>query len=157
VGVVEVTFQSETEGDNFEEQVLYGGTIHLMRAVFETMVAHGYPPYFAYAKAIRSLRSVVDVMDEIGIEEYLSARGSRTMEFAVRTSAARASSTYDEIENILNETERGEFAARWMEEFRLGMPRLHRMRRQRTELDYGKVTGHEWRNSSAKWRSESND
>ena len=34
VGVVEVEFDSETEGDNFEEQVLYGGTIALMRAVF---------------------------------------------------------------------------------------------------------------------------
>ena len=31
VGVVEVEFDSETEGDNFEEQVLYGGTIALMR------------------------------------------------------------------------------------------------------------------------------
>jgi ketol-acid reductoisomerase len=65
VGVVEVDFASETEGDNFEEQVLYGGTIALMRAVFETMVEHGYAPHFAYAKAIRSLRSVVDVMDEM--------------------------------------------------------------------------------------------
>jgi ketol-acid reductoisomerase len=43
VGVVEVDFQQETEGDNYEEQVLYGGTMHLMRAVFETMVSHGYP------------------------------------------------------------------------------------------------------------------
>jgi len=143
VGVVEVTFQSETEGDNFEEQVLYGGTIHLMRAVFETMVAHGYPPYFAYAKAIRSLRSVVDVMDEIGIEEYFSSRGSRTMEFAVRTSGPRVINL-DEIENILNETERGEFAALWMEEFRLGTPRLHRMRRQRAESQM-EATGHQWR------------
>jgi len=39
-----------------------------MRAVFEVMVEHGYPPYFAYAKSIRSLRSVIDVMDEMGIE-----------------------------------------------------------------------------------------
>jgi ketol-acid reductoisomerase len=143
VGVVEVTFQTETEGDNFEEQVLYGGTIHLMRAVFETMVANGYPAYFAYAKAIRSLRSVVDVMDEIGIEEYLSARGSRTMEFAVRTSGPRVINL-EEIEKILEETERGEFAARWMEEYQLGMPRLHRMRRQRAESQM-EVTGQEWR------------
>ncbi|MEN4013495.1 MAG: ketol-acid reductoisomerase [Bellilinea sp.] len=152
VGVVEVTFQSETEGDNFEEQVLYGGTIHLMRAVFETMVAHGYPPYFAYAKAIRSLRSVVDVMDEIGIEEYLSAGGSRTMEFAVRTSGPRVINL-EEIENILNETERGEFAARWMEEYRLGMPRLHRMRRQRADSQM-EVTGRKWRELFGKHAGE---
>ncbi len=89
VGVVEVEFDSETEGDNFEEQVLYGGTIALMRAVFEVMVEHGYPPYFAYAKSIRSLRSVIDVMDEMGIEEYISHRSSRTCEFAVRMSGPR--------------------------------------------------------------------
>ena len=53
-GVVEMTFQHETEGDNFEEQILYGGAIALMRACFNVMVENGYPPSFAYAKAIRS-------------------------------------------------------------------------------------------------------
>lgn len=128
VGVVELSFQHETEGDNFEEQVLYGGTIHLMKAVFNTMVENGYPPYFAYAKAIRSLRTVVDVMDEIGIEAYISERSSRTCEFAVRTTGPRVIN-YDEIQRVFEETECGEFAARWMQEWQLGMPRLQRMRR----------------------------
>lgn len=143
VGVVEVNFQSETEGDNFEEQVLYGGTIHLMKAVFNTMVDHGYPPYFAYAKAIRSLRTVVDVMDEIGIEAYISERSSRTAEFAVRMSGPRVIN-YDEVENILLETECGDFAARWMQEWQLGMPHLHRLRRTGRESTMEKV-GEEWR------------
>lgn len=143
VGVVELSFQHETEGDNFEEQVLYGGTIHLMKAVFNTMVDNGYPPYFAYAKAIRSLRTVVDVMDEIGIEAYISERSSRTCEFAVRTSGPRVIN-YDEIQKIFEETERGEFAARWMEEWQLGMPRLHRMRRTGAASTMEK-TGNEWR------------
>ena len=55
-GVVELSFQHETEGDNFEEQILYGGAIALMKACFNTMVENGYPPSFAYAKAIRSPR-----------------------------------------------------------------------------------------------------
>jgi ketol-acid reductoisomerase len=91
-GVVNLTFQQETEGDNFEEQILYGGVIHLMRLTFQTMVDNGYPPSFAYAKSIRSLRSVIDVMDENGIEDYLTGRSSRTCEFAVRT-VDRGSST----------------------------------------------------------------
>ncbi len=70
-GVVELSFQHETEGDNFEEQILYGGAIELMRLTFKIMVDNGYPPSFAYAKAIRSLRSVIDVMDEVGIEDYI--------------------------------------------------------------------------------------
>lgn len=143
VGVVELSFQHETEGDNFEEQVLYGGTIHLMKAVFNTMVEHGYPPFFAYAKAIRSLRTVVDVMDEIGIEAYISERSSRTCEFAVRMTGPRVID-YDEIQKVFEETERGEFAARWMEEWQLGMPRLHRMRRTGADSKM-EETGHEWR------------
>ena len=105
VGVVEVDFCSETEGDNFEEQVLYGGTIALMRATFEVMVQNGYPPYFAYAKAIRSLRSVVDVMDELGIEEYISHRSSRTCEFAIRMTGPRVINR-EEIEKVFEETSR---------------------------------------------------
>lgn len=127
-GVVELSFQHETEGDNFEEQILYGGAIALMRACFNTMVENGYPPSFAYAKAIRSLRSVIDVMDEVGIEEYISRRSSRTCEYAVRTRGPRVINL-DEIRKIFAETERGEFAREWMNEFALGMPVLHRMRR----------------------------
>lgn len=143
VGVVEVDFCSETEGDNFEEQVLYGGTIALMRATFEVMVANGYPAYFAYAKAIRSLRSVVDVMDELGIEEYISRRSSRTCEFAVRMSGPRVVDR-SEIEKIFAETSRGEFAANWMTEWQRGMMRLHRMRRTGALSEMERV-GCEWR------------
>lgn len=143
VGVVEVDFCSETEGDNFEEQVLYGGTIALMRATFEVMVEHGYPPYFAYAKAIRSLRSVVDVMDELGIEEYISRRSSRTCEFAVRMSGPRVIDR-GEIEKVFEETSRGEFAANWMTEWQRGMMRLHRMRRTGALSEMERV-GSQWR------------
>ena len=143
VGVVEVEFDSETEGDNFEEQVLYGGTIALMRAVFEAMVEHGYPPHFAYAKSIRSLRSVMDVMDEIGIEAYISERSSRTCEFAVRMTGPRVINR-QEIEKIFEETVRGDFAARWMTEWQLGMFHLHRMRRTGAKSLMEQV-GREWR------------
>jgi ketol-acid reductoisomerase len=143
VGVVEVDFCSETEGDNFEEQVLYGGTIALMRATFEVMVANGYPPYFAYAKAIRSLRSVVDVMDEVGIEEYISRRSSRTCEFAVRMTGPRVIDR-PEIERVFEETSRGEFAANWMTEWQRGMMRLHRMRRTGAASEMERI-GTKWR------------
>ncbi len=143
VGTVEVDFVAETEGDNFEEQCLYGGTIALMRAVFEEMVDHGYPPFFAYAKCIRSLRSVVDVMDQVGIEEYISERGSRTMEFAVRMSGPRVIDR-EEIKKIFDETSQGDFAANWMQEWQLGMPHLHRMRRSAAESEMEQV-GREWR------------
>jgi ketol-acid reductoisomerase len=142
-GVVDMTFLQETEGDNFEEQVLYGGVIQLMRKTYQIMVENGYPPSFAYAKAIRSLRSVIDVMDEVGIEEYISNRSSRTCEFAVRTRGPRVVNE-DEMRQIFEETERGEFARDWMQEWALGMPTLHRMRRT-GDASHMEETGRRWR------------
>lgn len=143
VGTVALTFQQETEGDNFEEQILYGGTIHLMRACYQTMVDKGYPPAFAYAKAVRSIRSVIDDMDEVGIEEYLTKRASRTCEFSVRFSGPRVIN-YDEVQKIFDETEKGIFARNWLLEYDHGMPILHRMRRTWAESDMEK-TGEEFR------------
>ncbi len=142
-GVVEMTFQHETEGDNFEEQILYGGAIQLMKLCFQTMVDNGYSPSFAYAKAIRSLRSVIDVMDEVGIEEYVSRRCSRTAEFAIRTRGPRVINA-EAVREIFRETELGEFARDWMQEWSLGMPMLHRLRRTAAESEM-EQTGRRWR------------
>src|SRR5262245_9832310 len=147
-GVVEMSFQHETEGDNFEEQILYGGAIALMKACFNTMVENGYPPSFAYAKAIRSLRSVIDVMDEIGIEAYVSGGCSRTCEFAIRTRGPRVINEA-EIKKIFDETERGEFARDWMQEWSLGMPMLHRLRRTGANSEMER-TGKTWRKEFGK-------
>ncbi|MGA2582272.1 MAG: ketol-acid reductoisomerase [Tepidisphaeraceae bacterium] len=147
-GVVELSFQHETEGDNFEEQILYGGAIHLMKVCFQVMVDNGYPPSFAYAKAIRSLRSVIDVMDENGIEDYLTGRCSRTCEFAVRTRGPRVIDEA-EVRKIFAETEKGIFARDWMQEWALGMPMLHRMRRTAAESEMEK-TGKTWRKDFGK-------
>src|SRR3984957_13030114 len=147
-GVVELSFQHETEGDNFEEQILYGGAIQLMKLCFQVMVDNGYPPSFAYAKAIRSLRSVIAVMDENGIEDYLTSRCSRTCEFAVRTRGPRVINE-DEIRRIFAETERGEFARDWMQEWSLGMPMRHRLRRGAAQSEM-EQTGKPWRKDFGK-------
>jgi ketol-acid reductoisomerase len=147
-GVIEMSFQHECEGDNFEEQILYGGAIQLMRLCFQVMVDNGYPPSFAYAKAIRSLRCVIDVMDEVGIEEYVSRRCSRTAEFAIRTRGPRVVNE-EAIREIFRETERGEFARDWMQEWALGMPTLYRQRRTAAEGMMEK-TGHDWRRDFGK-------
>ncbi|CAN5424085.1 ketol-acid reductoisomerase [soil metagenome] len=147
-GVVDMTFQHETEGDNFEEQILYGGAVHLMRACYNVMVENGYSPSFAYAKAIRSIRSVIDVMDENGIETYLTTGCSRTCEFAVRTRGPRVINV-DEIRKIFKETEAGIFARDWMQEWALGMPQLHRLRRAAAESSM-ETTGITWRKDFGK-------
>jgi len=148
VGVVAMSFQHETEGDNYEEQVLYGGTIHLMRTMYAIMVKNGYPRSFAYAKAIRSIRSIIDDIDAVGIEAYLTSRASRTCEFAVRHSGPRVINE-EAMEEIFEETERGVFAKNWLQEFSLGMPTLHRMRRTWTDSDMER-TGKIWREKFGK-------
>jgi ketol-acid reductoisomerase len=112
------------------------------------MVDNGYSPSFAYAKAIRSLRSVIDVMDESGIEDYLTGRCSRTCEYAVRTRGPRVINLA-EIKKIFDETERGEFAKEWMQEWALGMPKLHRMRRTEHNSKM-EQTGRQWRKEFGK-------
>jgi ketol-acid reductoisomerase len=146
-GVVELTFMQETAGDNFEEQILYGGAIHLMKMCYTVMVENGYPPSFAYAKAIRSLRSVIDVMDEIGIEKYVSSGCSRTCEFAIRTRGPRVINE-DEIRKIFAETEKGVFAREWMKEWSEGMPTLKKMR-ESSNANMEK-TGENWRKEFGK-------
>ena len=134
VGTIKLSFQHETEGDNFEEQVLYGGAIQLMRSIYKVMTDNGYPASFAYAKAVRSIRSIIDDIDEVGVEEYLTRRASRTCEFAVRTSGPRVINE-DAIQQIFEETEKGIFARNWLNEFNLGMPTLNRMRRTWADSD----------------------
>ena len=147
-GVVELSFQHETEGDNFEEQILYGGAIQLMRLCFQVMVDNGYSPSFAYAKAVRSLRSVMDVMDENGIENYLTTRSSRTCEFAVRTRGPRVINE-EAVRQIFQETEKGIFARDWMQEWALGMPQLARLRRTAAESAMERA-GAQWRRDFGK-------
>ena len=143
VGVLGVTFQKETEGDNFEEQALYGGTIHSMCAVYETMVARDHPAHFAYSKAIRSPRSVVNMMDRIGIGAYIPTRSSRTCEFAVCMNGLRVIDR-DVVKEICEETAQGDFAAHWILEWQTGMPHLHCIHHTAVRSPI-EIEGEEWR------------
>ncbi|HLK56636.1 MAG TPA: ketol-acid reductoisomerase, partial [Chthonomonadaceae bacterium] len=67
-GVLETTFQEETETDLFGEQtVLCGGTTALVKAAFETLVDAGYQPEIAYFECLHELKLIVDLMYEAGI------------------------------------------------------------------------------------------
>jgi ketol-acid reductoisomerase len=67
-GVLETTFQEETETDLFGEQaVLCGGATALVKAGFETLVEAGYQPEIAYFECLHELKLIVDLMYEAGI------------------------------------------------------------------------------------------
>ncbi|HXY43129.1 MAG TPA: ketol-acid reductoisomerase, partial [Acidimicrobiales bacterium] len=67
-GVLETTFEEETETDLFGEQVvLCGGVTALVTAAFETLVEAGYQPESAYFECLHELKLIVDLMYEQGI------------------------------------------------------------------------------------------
>src|SRR5213083_1806804 len=67
-GVLETTFEEETETDLFGEQtVLCGGVTALVRAGYETLVEAGYQPEMAYFECMHELKLIVDLMNEAGI------------------------------------------------------------------------------------------
>jgi ketol-acid reductoisomerase len=67
-GVIETTFEEETETDLFGEQaVLCGGASELVRAGFDTLVEAGYQPEIAYFECLHDSSSIVDLMYEGGI------------------------------------------------------------------------------------------
>ena len=67
-GVLETTFEEETETDLFGEQVvLCGGLTALVQAGFETLVEAGYQPESAYFECLHELKLIVDLMYEQGI------------------------------------------------------------------------------------------
>ena len=62
-GVLETTFEEETETDLFGEQVvLCGGLTALVTAGFETLVEAGYQPEAAYFECLHELKLIVDLM-----------------------------------------------------------------------------------------------
>ena len=67
-GVLDTTFDEETETDLFGEQVvLCGGLTSLVTAGFETLVEAGYQPESAYFECLHELKLIVDLMYEQGI------------------------------------------------------------------------------------------
>ena len=66
-GVMETTFQDETETDLFGEQaVLCGGVVELMKMGFETLVEAGYAPENAYFECIHEMKLIVDLIYQSG-------------------------------------------------------------------------------------------
>src|SRR5207248_8256975 len=67
-GVLETTFEEETETDLFGEQVvLCGGLVELIKSSFETLVGAGYQPESAYFETLHEVKLIVDLIYEGGI------------------------------------------------------------------------------------------
>ena len=123
-GVLETTFQEETETDLFGEQVvLCGGVSELIRASFDTLVEAGYQPEIAYFECCHELKLIVDLIYEGGIANMRYSI-SDTAEYGDITRGRRiiTEETRLEMQKILAEIQSGEFAREWILENAAGRP-----------------------------------
>ena len=130
-GVIETTFQEETETDLFGEQVvLCGGTTALVQAGFETLVEAGYAPEMAYFECLHELKLIVDLMYEGGIANMRYSI-SNTAEYGDIKTGPRivTDETKAEMKRILTEIQNGEFARDFIQENQAGAATLKAKRR----------------------------
>ncbi|MHB9037604.1 MAG: ketol-acid reductoisomerase [Armatimonadota bacterium] len=135
VGVLETTFEEETETDLFGEQaVLCGGCTALVEAGFETLVEAGYQPEIAYFECLHELKLIVDLMYEGGMD-YMRYSVSNTAEYGDYTRGPRVidDCARESMREILAEIQSGEFAREWILENQAGRPTLKASRRHSSE------------------------
>ncbi len=71
-GVIETTFQEETETDLLGEQaVLVGGVMELIKKGFEVLIENGYQPELAYYEVCNELKLIVDLIYAGGLTNML--------------------------------------------------------------------------------------
>ena len=132
-GVLETTFEEETETDLFGEQaVLCGGVSALVKTAFEVLTDEGgYQPESAYFEVMHELKLIVDLFYQGGME-YMRYSVSDTAEYGDYT---RGPVVIDErvkenMRRVLSEIKDGTFAREWIAENDEGRPRFQRLREE---------------------------
>jgi len=131
-GVLDTTFEEETETDLFGEQVvLCGGLVELIRNGYETLIEAGYQPESAYFETLHEVKLIVDLIYEGGIAA-MNYSISDTAEYGEMSRGPRiiTPQTKDEMRKILGEIRSGEFAKEWIAENEQGRPNFERMRKE---------------------------
>ncbi len=123
-GIIETTFEEETETDLFGEQaVLCGGVSALIKAGFETLIDAGYQPEIAYFEVCHELKLIVDLINQGGIA-HMRNSVSETAKYGDITRGPRVINDLvrEEMEDILAEIQDGSFAREWILENQAGKP-----------------------------------
>ncbi len=121
-GVIETTFDEETETDLFGEQsVLCGGVSELIKAGFETLVEAGYQPEIAYFECMHEMKLIVDLFYQGGIS-YMYYSVSNTAEYGGLTRGPKVigKQSRKAMQKILADVKSGRFAREWVRENKRG-------------------------------------
>jgi len=130
-GIIETTFQDETETDLFGEQaVLCGGAVELVKAGFETLVDAGYAPEMAYFECLHELKLIVDLMYEGGIANmnYSISNNAEYGEYVTGPQVINAQSR-EAMRNALKRIQNGDYAKMFILEGRTNYPSMTARRR----------------------------
>ncbi|MBP7056224.1 MAG: ketol-acid reductoisomerase [Candidatus Omnitrophica bacterium] len=125
-GVIETTFNEETETDLFGEQaVLCGGVSELIKAGFDTLVEAGYQPEIAYFEVLHELKLITDLIQEYGISG-MRRRVSNTACWGDISCGPRiiTEKTRKEMKKMLKQIVSGKFAREWIKENEAGRPKF---------------------------------
>ncbi len=131
-GVLETTFEEETETDLFGEQaVLCGGVSELVKAGFDILVEAGYQPEIAYFECMHELKLIVDLMYRGGLN-YMRYSVSETAEYGDYQSGPRVIDDHvrASMQKLLAEVQDGTFARRWIRENEEGQPEFKETRQR---------------------------
>lgn len=140
-GVLETTFQEETETDLFGEQaVLCGGLTSLVKAGFETLTEAGYQPEVAYFETLHEVKLIVDLMYEGGLENMRYSI-SDTAQWGDFVSGPRVvnEDTKARMKDVLTDIQTGEFAKDWILENQANRPRFNAINARENEHQIEKV------------------
>ena len=140
-GVLETTFQEETETDLFGEQtVLCGGVTALITNAFETLVEAGYQPEVAYFECLHELKLLVDFIHQGGMAS-MRYTISDTAEYGDYTRGPRIIDEHvrENMRKVLGEIQDGTFAREWILENQAGRPSFLALRRAGAEHPIEKV------------------
>lgn len=128
-GVIETTFEEETETDLFGEQtVLCGGVTELIKAGFDTLVEAGYQTEIAYFEVLHELKLITDLIQEVGISG-MRRRVSNTACYGDLTRGPKivTERTRKAMKKILKDVKSGRFAREWIKENEAGRPNFNRL------------------------------
>jgi ketol-acid reductoisomerase len=121
-GVLETTFEEETETDLFGEQtVLCGGLSALVLAGYETLVEAGYQPEMAYFECLHELKLIVDLMNEAGVSgmRFSISETAKWGDVSVGPKIVDKG-VKKRMKAQLKEIQSGKFAKGWIKEYETG-------------------------------------
>lgn len=134
-GLIETTFQEETETDLFGEQaVLCGGASELVKAGYEILREAGYQEEIAYFECLHELKLIVDLMYEGGLS-MMRHSVSDTAQYGDMTRGKRVinEESRKAMYKILEEVQDGTFAKEWILENKAGRPKFNNLNAKERE------------------------